>query len=182
MRRILLFVPFLLLGLIAGDRGGAVAEPAAPPPAAFPGLPGIAGPDPFPEACVGCHVRMPELDARLATLMQGWNESVDAALVAKVQGVMPEGVTLKGKHPSVTRALADVPAACIRCHKASSKAPPFAPMVHVLHLTGGADNHFVAEFGGTCTLCHKLDAKSGVWSVPSGGEKEELVTPPTGKR
>jgi len=50
------------------------------------------------------------------------------------------------------------------------KAPPFAPLVRVIHLTGGAENHFMTIFQGECTHCHKLDVQTGAWSVPSGPE------------
>jgi hypothetical protein len=36
---------------------------------------------------------------------------------------------------------------------------------------GRVRNHFLALFHGECTLCHKLDAKSGAWAIPSGPEK-----------
>jgi len=44
-------------------------------------------------------------------------------------------------------------------------------MLHALHLTGGKDNHFLTIFQGGCTNCHKFDAASARWTVPSGPEK-----------
>ena len=44
-------------------------------------------------------------------------------------------------------------------------------MIHEIHLTGGDTNHFLTMFQGECTLCHKLDAKSGAWAIPSGPER-----------
>jgi hypothetical protein len=38
-------------------------------------------------------------------------------------------------------------------------------------LTGGTNNVFVTTFKGDCTHCHKLDAKTGAWSMPSGAEQ-----------
>ncbi len=173
MRRTLLLALCLLLAGPADRAARALSEPTPPPAHAVRPVPGLNAPDEFPEACVGCHVErsMLGVDSRLSTAMKGWAEKVDPDLVAKVQGTLPEGTTLRGKHPSVTRALSDVPAACIRCHKINPKAPPFPAMMHVIHLTGGDENRFLTRFQGQCTHCHKLDAKTGVWTVPSGPEK-----------
>jgi hypothetical protein len=43
--------------------------------------------------------------------------------------------------------------------------------MHLVHLTGGTDNVFVSTFKGDCTHCHKLDAKTGAWSLPSSPEQ-----------
>src|SRR5512138_3267704 len=81
-------------------------------------IPGINAPDQFPGACVSCHVNMPErnMDARFSTLLKGWTQRVEPALLEKAQAAAPEGVVLKGKHPAITTALKDVPAGCIKCH------------------------------------------------------------------
>ena len=42
--------------------------------------------------------------------------------------------------------------------------------MHLVHLTG-AKNTFVAAHKGDCTACHKLDTRTGEWSVPSVPEK-----------
>ncbi len=144
----------------------------APPPARK--IPGINAVDPFPHACVDCHIDYPEmkLDARFGTMMAQWNQQVPPELLAKAQASAPKGVTLKGKHPKAAFALQDIPAKCLVCHtKASKMAPPFAAMLHNIHLTGGEQNHFMTMFQGECTYCHKLDTLSGNWSIPSGPEK-----------
>lgn len=182
MRKTLCFLACLYLAtlatLVASAQGppAGSGEPPAPPPRE---IPGITAPDAYPAACVGCHVDMPEMgmDERLSTALQTWKEGADPKLVAKAQGTMPPGVTLTGKHPSAQSALRDIPTACIRCHSASKKAPPFASLVHVVHLTGGADNHFLTIFQGECTHCHKLNQETGEWSVPSGPEASPGARP-----
>lgn len=168
-------------GALAQQPDSAAAAPGAPPssPGAPPAppsarkIPGINAPDPFPNACVSCHVNMPEqnMDARFSTLMKGWREKVEPGLLAKAQAAAPAGVTLKGKHPAITSALRNIPDGCLKCHGAESKkAPPFARMIHLVHLTGGDENHFMTMFQGECTDCHKLNATTGAWSIPSAPE------------
>lgn len=155
----------------ADSSGAPGAAPIAPPLARK--IPGITAPDAFPNACVSCHVNVPEqkLDARLSTLMKGWTIKVDSTLLATAQAAAPAGVTLRGKHAPVTAALRNIPAGCIRCHGADSKkAPPFARMMHLIHLTRGDENHFMTFMQGECTHCHKLNAATGVWSIPSAPE------------
>lgn len=149
------------------DSGSA---PPAPPPARK--VPGLTAADPFPKGCVSCHVNMPDrkMDARLSTLLKGWTTKVEPALLAKAQAAAPAGIQLKGKHPAATSALKNIPAGCIKCHGSTSKkAPPFTRLLHLVHLTGEG-NHYLAEFQGECTFCHKLDRKTGAWSIPSGPE------------
>jgi hypothetical protein len=92
--------------------------------------------------------------------------------LAKAQAAAPAGVTLKAKHPRVMPAtLRNIPGACIKCHSPASKnAPSFAKMIHLIHLTGGDENDFLTEFQGECTHCHKLNEKTGAWSIPSAPE------------
>ena len=112
------------------------------------------------------------MDTRLSALMTEWKEKVAPDLLAKSQAAMPPGAKLKGKHPGPGTSLQNVPAGCVKCHGATSKiAPPMGPMMHVIHLTGGGENHFLREFQGECTHCHKFNAATGRWSVPSGAEK-----------
>jgi hypothetical protein len=145
-------------------------KPEAPPPARK--IPGITAEDPFPRACVDCHVRLPEMDVRISTLMAGWNDRVEPVLLAKAHGSAPQGLALAGRHPAVPEALANIPVACLDCHaEGSDTAPPFAGMMHAIHLTGGEENHFLTLFQGECTHCHKLDPKTGAWSMPSGAEQ-----------
>jgi hypothetical protein len=144
----------------------------APPPVRK--IPGITAEDQFPHACVDCHINRPDMnmDVRLSTHMKEWNNKVDPALLAKAQECAPTGLTLKGKHPIVTDALKNIPAGCLKCHgKASTEAPPFSRMLHLIHLSGGEKNHFLTMFQGECTHCHKLNMSTGKWSLPSGPEK-----------
>ena len=114
---------------------------AAPPRA----IPGITAKDAFPAGCVDCHVK----EHRLSVLLKA--------------------PTRKKKHPPV--ATKDIPAACMKCHPATSKTIPFAPLMHKAHLAKGDASEFVKQFGGECTHCHKLDKATGRWALPSGAEK-----------
>ncbi|KAA0255833.1 hypothetical protein FBQ97_05035 [Acidobacteria bacterium ACD] len=162
----------VLASLLAAAAPAAPSEGAPPLPPARK-VPGITAPDTHPGGCVDCHVRYPErkADERLSVLMAGWRTKVGPELLAKSQAASPPGMKLKGKHPPLSAAK-DVPASCLRCHSPGSKsAPPFAALVHAIHLTGGEANHFLTVFQGECTLCHKLDAATGTWRMPSGPEK-----------
>lgn len=144
---------------------------ALPPPRA---IPGITAKDAYPRGCVDCHLNYVEqkMDVRFSTLMKQWNEKVEPALLKKVAGSAPPGLTLKGKHPVVAGALMNIPGGCLTCHGRTSKmAPPFSRILHAIHLTGGKDNFFLTLLQGECTHCHKLNAVTGQWSLPSGSEK-----------
>lgn len=131
--------------------------------------------DPYANGCVDCHIVYKDkgLDERLSVALKQWTAGkVDPGLLAKAKASAPAGLTLKGKHPDATDSLDDVPTACLDCHASTSKkAPPFTRLIHLVHLTGGARNNFVTVFKGDCTHCHKLDSKTGEWSLPSGPEK-----------
>lgn len=144
----------------------------APPPARK--IPGITVADPFPNACVDCHIHYVDmkLDTRFRTLMHQWNEQVEPKLLAKAQASAPNGIILKGKHPKMTDLFKDIPAKCLVCHgKGSTISPPFANLIHNIHLVGGEQNHFLTMFQGECTYCHKLDQTTGHWTIPSAAEK-----------
>lgn len=130
--------------------------------------------DAFPVACVSCHVvdKATGKDHRLSTALKAWTAGkIDAELLAQTKASMPAGVATKGKHPAADDSLEDIPSLCMDCHDAGSKkAPPFMRLMHLVHLTG-AKNPFVTTFKGDCTACHKLDTKTGEWSIPSGPEK-----------
>ena len=146
------------------------AEQKLPPPR---NIPGITSEDNFPNACVDCHINYTEMnmDTRFSTLMKVWREKVDSALLAKAQDSAPEGLVLKGRHPNSPTSFNNVPKECLTCHKKESKiAPPFAGMIHKIHLTGGEENHFLTLFQGECTYCHKLNLTTGTWSIPSASE------------
>lgn len=102
--------------------------------------PAAAAPDANPQACVSCHVldKQKSQDHRLSTLLAAWSAGkVDADLLAKSKASSPAGVVLKGKHPAAEDSLEDIPAACLDCHGPDSKkAPSFARLMHLVHLTG----------------------------------------------
>jgi len=142
----------------------------------LPQIPGITALDQFPRGCVDCHVNRPDLqmDVRLSTAMQQWQDKVPPAFLTKVRHFTPVGIVLEGKHPMFRAEVADIPQACLRCHaKTSKSAPPFAPLLHGLHLVGGEKNHFLSMFQGSCTHCHKFDMATGLWALGSGTEKKE---------
>ncbi len=146
--------------------------PPAPPPARK--IPGITAEDRYPHGCVDCHLNYVDmkLDTRFSTLLHEWSESVEPRLLAKAQASAPARMTLSGKHPDATSSLTDIPAKCLVCHgRGSTTAPPFAGMLHNIHLIGGEENHFLTLFQGECTHCHKLDLSTGHWTIPSAPEK-----------
>lgn len=130
--------------------------------------------DDFADGCVSCHVVTKDRkDHRISTALKAWTAGkVSPKLLANSKAAMPAGApALKGKHPSATDSLEDIPTGCLDCHDGGSKkAPPFARLMHLVHLTG-TKNDFVEKFKGDCTACHKLDAKTGAWSVAGGAEK-----------
>ena len=136
---------------------------------------GLAAGDPFPKGCVSCHTvdKAKGTDHRLSVALAQWTAGkVDAGLLAQSKASAPAGVVLKGKHPAAEDSLEDIPGACLDCHDSGSKkAPPFSQLLHLVHLTGGTNNAFVTTFKGDCTHCHKLDARTGAWSMPSGPEQ-----------
>lgn len=168
---VLLLLPLSLLFLSAAAQ---VKERSMPAPQPAPEVPGITTEDPFPRGCVDCHVKYttPDMDTRISTYMSMWHDGVEPALLAKAQASAPSGVILEGKHPDVGDALENIPAGCAMCHsKKSVAAPPLSNMIHRIHLTGGGENFYMTVFQGACTGCHKLDASTGRWSMPSGPEE-----------
>lgn len=145
--------------------------PAPPPPRAIPGL---TADDPNPNGCVDCHIVMKEpeeMDVRISTLMAQWNEQVEPKLLAAAKAAAADPAKITGKHPKATGSLKNIPGGCLVCHgKESKSAPPFAKMLHIIHLTGGAENPYMTFFQGDCTHCHKLDPATGAWHIPSGAE------------
>lgn len=136
-------------------------------------IPGITSADKFPRACVDCHINMPDInrDERIGTMMSEWTSGVRKELLDKARSVANGGASLRGRHPAVTGALEDIPAACVTCHeRTDSRAPPLGPLLHIIHLTG-QENHFLRIFQGECTHCHKLDTDTGKWSMPTAPER-----------
>jgi len=167
--RLLIATGLLLIAVTAspaaGDDAGAVSVHQDPGPAVF---------DPFPNACVDCHLNFPErgLDVRLSTILESWREESAPHAQRAAQSVAPRELRIEGRHPDVTGLLESIPEACISCHgQNEATAPQFAKLIHVLHLVGGEENHYIAEFQGNCRNCHKLDAAAGRLVVPSAAER-----------
>lgn len=126
--------------------------------------------DHFPRGCVDCHVVLPadQRDVRLSTIMKKLSEQVDQRLMDRVANLVQGKSTLKGQHPTLRDSSLNIPADCLNCHRTGSNvAPSFADMMHVIHLSGGNDNHYLSLFQGNCRLCHKFNPQSGTFMVPS---------------
>ncbi|HEY9841190.1 MAG: hypothetical protein ACAI44_39270 [Candidatus Sericytochromatia bacterium] len=150
----------------------AMPKSAAEPAATLPNIPGITAPDSKPNACVECHKHYPQGDFRLTSILKSWATKTDEHILAKAQSTMPAGVKLEGRHPDVSQLVKVVPTDCLMCHRGGSeRVPQFRKLIHLIHLTGGKENHFLMHYGGTCTHCHKLDANTGTWSIGSGKEE-----------
>jgi hypothetical protein len=136
---------------------------------------GSAAVDPNPDGCVSCHVldKAKGVDHRLSVVLREWTAGkIEPGLLAKSKASAPAGLALKGKHPATEDSLEDIPGACLDCHDAGSKkAPPFARLLHLVHLVGGVNNSYVTTFKSDCMHCHKLNTQTGEWSMPSGPEK-----------
>lgn len=155
-------------GLVTASLAAAAVLGIALPPLA------TAGPDPYPNGCVSCHVvdKTKGTDRRLSTALAKWTAGkVDPALLAKSKAASPAGLSLKGKHPSAADSLEDIPSGCLDCHSSDSKkAPPFARLMHLVHLTG-VNNAYFTTYKGDCATCHKLNTQTGEWSMGGGAEK-----------
>lgn len=163
---------WLLCATALAQTDSSKTGPPPPPPARQ--VPGLNAADAYPKGCVDCHINMKEWnkDVRLSTLMAKWNDEVDPKLLEHARAAAADPAKITGKHPQATASLKNIPGACLACHKKDSKTgPPFARLVHAIHLTGGEQNPFMTYFQGECTHCHKLDAKTGQWSIPSAPEK-----------
>jgi len=156
--------------LVLGTPRLATAQDDERPP--MPAIPGTTAEDGFPMACVSCHVVLPDgRDVRISTLMHGWMREVDPILLEAARDASPGDLKLAGKHPEVGASLENIPSGCLMCHgRGATLAPPFARLMHRIHLVGGESNQYVMLFQGECTYCHKLDPVSGAWSIPSGPE------------
>lgn len=128
--------------------------------------------DAYPNGCVDCHVDGKNGNLRMSALMASWTTAVPAALVDKAKAASVTASKIKGKHPPMANVKTNIPQTCLTgCHKKGSAiAPPFAQLMHTVHLVG-AKNQYPATFKGECTHCHKLDQKTGAWKVASGPEK-----------
>ena len=184
MRAVLGILAVVVVGLalLAGAEGVAQEQPQLPPPPPPRKIPGINAEDPAPHGCVSCHKNDPKLnmDSRFSTWLPDWHANgTPERLVDKAKRAAPKGMKIEGRHPKLTVDLttARIPDTCLQCHSKTPKdkkqaGPPFAQLVHLIHLTGGADNHFMTYYQGECTACHKLDQKTGKWGLGSGTEAE----------
>lgn len=136
-------------------------------------IPGVTAKDAYPNGCVDCHLAGKDADMRMSTLMSKWTAAVPAPLLEKAKAASSVPAKIKGKHPAMANVKANVPQTCLSgCHKKGSTiAPPFAQLMHTIHLTGGAQNKFLTANQGECTHCHKLDQKTGTWKIATAAEK-----------
>lgn len=140
----------------------------------LPEIPGITADDKFPRSCVDCHrvYLVQKADYRLSTILKKWEKELDSKYFEQAKASMSSDVKLKGTHPDVQSLVEVIPDDCLKCHGSQAKkAPPFSKLLHLIHLTGGKDNHYLLHFKGSCMHCHKLDKKTGMWGLGSGKEK-----------
>ena len=158
----------LIIGLVSNAfTQDIVSEPE------IPSMPGITTDDPRPRACVECHRDIPDMgkDFRLTVLLGKWENGADPKYLEKAQAAMPAGKKLSGKHPDIRKIVSTIPTDCLMCHwRESEKAPPFSRMLHLVHLVGGKDNHYLMKYKGECLNCHKLDQRNGHWGLGNGVE------------
>jgi len=104
-------------------------------------------------------------------MMGKWNAGVEPKLLSGAKAAALNPAKITGRHPGAKGSLKSIPDGCVKCHGEASKlAPPFGRMMHVIHLVGGDQNLYMGYYQGDCTHCHKLDVKTGTWSIPSAAE------------
>lgn len=169
-KQVLILTTLLLFTVVAGPAAGegGVAASALQTAVA----------DPFPNACVDCHQYFEErgFDVRLSTLLGPWQKGEVSPRALRAARAAAGGLGIEGRHPDFPDGLGSVPRSCVTCHvrRAAGEtqaAPPFAELVHFIHLEGGEENHYVVEFQSSCAHCHKLDAATGAVFVPSAEER-----------
>jgi hypothetical protein len=169
LQSIVLSAGVLLLSPLVPAAAGQAASQAP----AIRQIPGLTSKDAYPNGCVDCHVAGKDADMRISALMATWTKAVPVALAEKARSASVDASKIKGKHPAMANVKANVPQTCLAaCHKPGSTiAPPFARLMHVIHLVGGNGNRFLTANQGECTHCHKLNPKTGAWNAASSAEK-----------
>ena len=163
----------LLVGIALAAQPPATAPGGPPPPPPPRQIPGLNAADPHPHGCVDCHVNMKDfnMDVRLSTLLGKWSAGVEPKLLEAAKAAAIDPAKITGKHPAAAGALKSIPNGCMPCHgKTSKTGPPFARLIHKIHLVGGDSNLYMGYYQGDCTHCHKIDTKTGAWSMPSAPE------------
>lgn len=135
-----------------------------------PAIPGITAEDDTPNGCVNCHRERPDInrDFRLSTYIEEWaTEGAPEEVLELAAAAWPE-TSLSGQHPNVAGMVAaqEIPDICLMCHGHDSDKP-LERVVHLLHFSGGAENHFITGYGGFCTRCHTVDLDTE--NPPAGG-------------
>jgi len=120
-----------------------------------PEIVGITVEDVNVNGCVDCHNNdSADSDYRLSTTIKELSE--------------------QGKHSDVSAMVNIIPNDCVMCHSEQMAegmgTEPLGPMMHKIHLVGGADNYFITGYEGQCTHCHALDKETGEFSIKSGEE------------
>jgi cytochrome c553 len=135
-----------------------------------PAIPGITAPDEKPNGCVSCHRERPDIgrDFRLSTYIHEWaTEGAEEEIMELAEAAWPEA-SLSGKHPDVSSMVAtqELPTFCLTCHRDGGDKPLYR-FLHLVHFTGGEENHFITSYGGFCTQCHAVDLD--LENPPAGG-------------
>lgn len=168
MKKIVVFI-FIAALTATGANQTSAAQAGSPRQ-----VPGLTAKDLYPNGCVDCHLAGKDADMRMSSLMAKWVTAVPEPLLAKARAASPAALAskIKGKHPVMPNVKANTPQTCLGCHKKGSTiAPPFAQLMHTVHLVGGAQNKFMTTNSGECTHCHKLDQKTGTWKIATAPEK-----------
>lgn len=166
-RRLPAFFFVAALTAVAAGQGPVAAQAGA-----VRQTPGITAKDAYPNGCVDCHIAGKDGDMRMSSLMAKWVTAVPEPLLGKAKAASSAASKIKGKHPAMPNVKANTPQTCLGCHKKGSTiAPPFAQLMHTVHLVGGAQNKYLTTYAGECTHCHKLDQKTGTWKMATGPEK-----------
>jgi len=141
----------------------------------IPEIPGITVKDSHPNGCVDCHRNVPNrADYRLSTKIVEWaTEGADDEIMERAEAAWPEA-SLSGKHPNVAAMIKtqNIPTSCLTCHGEDSSKPLYR-VLHTIHYTGGADNHFISSYKGFCTQCHEVNLQKppeGTMEVKIGKE------------
>ena len=130
--------------------------------------------------CVSCHYVAADgtVDYRLSVKLLSWaRDGVPEDVMVFARRAAEPGTRLLGRHPDVSAQLKSgtIPDLCIDCHRSRpAQAPDFGRLLHLLKYTRhkpGVGNHFKSVYGGRCSHCHELDAKTGVMRIKSGSEK-----------
>ncbi len=143
----------------------------------LPIIPGVTATDTHPNGCIDCHRNIPNVaDYSLSHAISEWAaKGTPKEIMDRAKSAWPKA-NLSGKHPNVVGMIKSkgIPASCFVCHDSDNSDKPLYRVLHTIHYTGGADNHFITKYNGSCTNCHNINLKNpptGTMEVKEGKEK-----------